>query len=81
MVLHIKAGLPFFVKLVQNGHRGSSMSILYNITITMMVVITALVTSLVIVIFSALIIENHLIRKLEVVNHIVKITKLCQKEF
>ena len=67
--------------LVQNGHRGSSMSILYDITITMMVLITALVKSLVIVIFSALIIENHLIRKLEVVNHIVKITKLCQKEF
>ena len=66
---------------MQNGHRGSSMSILYNITITMMVVITALVTSLVIVIFSALIIENNLIRKLEVVNHIVNITKLCQKEF
>ena len=76
-----KGRSAFFVALVQNGHCGSSMSILYNITITMMVVITALVTSLVIVIFSALIIENHLIRKLEVVNHIVKITKLCQKEF
>jgi len=81
LVLHIKAGLPFFC------YPSAKMVIVvlqfqyYAITITMMVVITALVTSLVIVIFSALIIENHLIRKLEVVNHIVKITKLCQKEF
>ena len=46
-----------------------------------MVVVTALVTSLVIVIFLSLIIGTYLISKLDMINHIVKITKLCQKEF
>ena len=45
----------------------------------MMVVEAALVTSLVIVIFLSLIIGKHSIRKLEMINHIVKIKKIVRK--